>query len=82
MAIELAPHGIRVVSVAPTLVETEMTRSFLAEPGFAADILSRIPLGRAGTADAAAGAAVFLASPAASLTTGACLRVDGGWTAQ
>lgn len=82
MAIELAPHGIRVVSVAPTLVETEMTKPLLADSGFAADILSRIPLGRAGTADEVAGAVVFLASPAASLMTGASLRVDGGWTAQ
>jgi NAD(P)-dependent dehydrogenase (short-subunit alcohol dehydrogenase family) len=82
MAIDLAPHGIRVVAVAPTFVETEMTRPFLADPAFAADVLSRIPLGRPGTVEEVAGAVVFLASPAASLITGTSLVVDGGWTAQ
>jgi NAD(P)-dependent dehydrogenase (short-subunit alcohol dehydrogenase family) len=82
MALELAPHGIRVNTVAPTFVETPMTTPFLADEAFRADVLSRIPAGRLGTADEVAAAVLFAASPAASLMTGASLRVDGGWTAQ
>jgi NAD(P)-dependent dehydrogenase (short-subunit alcohol dehydrogenase family) len=82
LAVELAPHGIRVNAVAPTFVETPMTAPFLADEAFRADVLERIPLGRIGTVGDVAGAVVFLASPAASLITGASLLVDGGWTAQ
>jgi NAD(P)-dependent dehydrogenase (short-subunit alcohol dehydrogenase family) len=82
MAVELGPIGIRVNALAPTFVETPMTRPFFADPAFREWTLARIPLGRLGQPDEVAGAAVFLASPAASLTTGASLVVDGGWTAQ
>ena len=82
LAIELAPHGIRVNSVAPTFVETSMTAPFLADDAFRADVLERIPLGRIGSVSDVVGAVVFLASPAAGLVTGASLLVDGGWTAQ
>ncbi|MEA2283357.1 MAG: hypothetical protein QOK21_3964 [Solirubrobacteraceae bacterium] len=81
MAIELAPHGIRVNAVAPTFVETEMTRPFLVGAA-GASIARQIPLGRLGEADEVAAAVLFALSPAASLMTGASLRVDGGWTAQ
>lgn len=82
LAVELAPHGIRVVSVAPTFVETPMTAPFFADPAVRADVERRIPLGRVGTTDEVVGAIVFAASPAARLVTGTSLVVDGGWTAQ
>jgi NAD(P)-dependent dehydrogenase (short-subunit alcohol dehydrogenase family) len=82
LAVELAPHRIRVNAVAPTFVETQMTSTYLADEGFRRDVLRRIPLGRIGAVDDVTGAVVFLASPAASLITGVSLLVDGGWTAQ
>lgn len=82
LAVELAPRGIRVNSVAPTFVETDLTRPMLADPAFEQRVLSRIPLGRLGQPQDVAGAVVFLASPQAALITGASLLVDGGWTAQ
>ena len=82
MAVELAPHNVRVNSVAPTFVETPMTKPFLEDEAFREDTLSRIPLGRLGRVEDVAGAVVFLASPAAGLITGVSLLVDGGWTAQ
>jgi NAD(P)-dependent dehydrogenase (short-subunit alcohol dehydrogenase family) len=82
MAVELAPHGIRVNTVAPTFVETPMTAPMFARPEFGKWVLDRIPMGRVGTPEEVAAAAVWLASPAAGLVTGTSLRVDGGWTAQ
>jgi NAD(P)-dependent dehydrogenase (short-subunit alcohol dehydrogenase family) len=82
MAVELAPHGIRVNSVAPTYVETPLTKPFFENAAFREDTLRRIPLGRIGTIDEVAAAVTFLASPAASLITGTSLLVDGGYTAQ
>ena len=81
MALELAPKGVRVVSIAPTFVETPLTRPFFDDPVTRKWILDRIPLGRGGTVEDVAQAVVFLASPAASLVTGSSLLVDGGWTA-
>jgi NAD(P)-dependent dehydrogenase (short-subunit alcohol dehydrogenase family) len=81
MAVELAPKGVRVVSVAPTFVQTPLTKPFFDNPETRKWILDRIPLGRAGTVEDVAQAVVFLASPAASLVTGSSLLVDGGWTA-
>ena len=81
MAVELAPKGIRVNSVCPTFIETDMTRSSLDDPEFKASVLSRIKLGRVGRVEDLMGAAVFLASDASSLMTGASLLIDGGWTA-
>jgi NAD(P)-dependent dehydrogenase (short-subunit alcohol dehydrogenase family) len=82
MALELAPHGIRVVSIAPTFVETPMTRPMMARPEFAQWVKERIPAGRVGQPEDVAAAVVFAASPAASLITGTSLVIDGGWTAQ
>jgi NAD(P)-dependent dehydrogenase (short-subunit alcohol dehydrogenase family) len=82
LAVELAPRGVRVVSVAPTFVATDLTAPFLADPEFRDDVMRRIPLGRLATVDQVAAAVVYAASPAAASTTGCSLRVDGGWTAQ
>jgi NAD(P)-dependent dehydrogenase (short-subunit alcohol dehydrogenase family) len=81
MAVELAPKGVRVVSIAPTFVQTLPTKPFFDDPETRKWILDRIPLGRGGAVEEVASAVVFLASPAASLVTGSSLLVDGGWTA-
>ena len=81
MAVELAPKGVRVVSIAPTFIETPLTKPFFDDPVTRKWILDRIPLGRAGTVEEVANAVVFLASPAAGLVTGSSLLADGGWTA-
>ena len=82
MAVELAPHGIRVNSLCPTFIETPMTEPFFRNPEFRASVLAKIKLGRLGKAEDLAGALVLLASDASSLMTGAALMVDGGWTAK
>ena len=82
MAVELGPLGIRVNAVAPTYIETPMTQPFLASTAFRSEVLQKIPLGRIGTIDEVVAAVTFLASPAASLITGASLLADGGYTAQ
>ena len=82
MALELAPHGIRVVSIAPTFVETPLTKPWLDTPDFGKWVRDRIPSGQVGQLEDVAAAVVFAASPAAALVTGSSLLVDGGWTAQ
>jgi NAD(P)-dependent dehydrogenase (short-subunit alcohol dehydrogenase family) len=82
MAIELAPHGIRVNTLAPTFLETPMTRPFFQNEAFRQEVLSKIKLGRLGQLHDLTGAIVFLASDAAALMTGASLVIDGGWTAE
>jgi NAD(P)-dependent dehydrogenase (short-subunit alcohol dehydrogenase family) len=82
MALELAAHGIRVLSIAPTFIDTPLTQPMFARPEFAAWVHERIPAGRLGKLEEVAAAVVFAASPAASFMTGSSLLVDGGWTAQ
>lgn len=82
MAVELGPIGIRVNSVAPTFIETDLTQKMLADEAFRISVLSSIPLGRVGTPADVVGAVIFLASPAAAMITGSSIRVDGGWTAR
>jgi NAD(P)-dependent dehydrogenase (short-subunit alcohol dehydrogenase family) len=82
LAVEWAPHHVNVNAVAPTFIETPGTEKWLRDEDFRRDLLARIPLGRVGQPLDVAGAVVFLASPAASLITGATLLVDGGWTAR
>jgi NAD(P)-dependent dehydrogenase (short-subunit alcohol dehydrogenase family) len=80
LAVEWAPHNISVNSVAPTFIWTDGTRPSLSDPEFHAHVLGQIPLGRIGDPIDVAGTVVFLASPAASLITGANILVDGGWS--
>lgn len=82
LALEWAPYHINVNAVAPTFIETPGTRKWLDDPAFRASVKKRIPLGRIGSPIDVAGPVVFLASPAASLITGATLLIDGGWTIQ
>ncbi|HEV2950479.1 MAG TPA: 3-oxoacyl-ACP reductase family protein [Actinomycetota bacterium] len=82
LALEWAPFGITVNSVAPTFIRTPGTAERLDQPAFLADVLERIPVGRVGTTTDVAGAVIYLASPAASLITGTVLVLDGGWTAR
>lgn len=82
MAIELAPAGIRVNAVAPTIVETPMTAPFFKDPAYRAFALATIPMGRVAQPEDVAEAVVYLSSPAARLVTGTSLRIDGGATAQ
>ena len=82
MAIDLAPHGIRVNSIGPTFIDTPLTRPFWNDRAFHDDVVRRIKLGRLGTVEDLMGAVVFLASDAAALVTGTALVVDGGWTAE
>ncbi len=82
MAIELAPHNIRVNSLGPTFLETPMTTPFFENKAFRDEVLSKIKLGRLGQLEELCGAIVFLASDASSLMTGSALKLDGGWTAE
>jgi NAD(P)-dependent dehydrogenase (short-subunit alcohol dehydrogenase family) len=81
LAIEWAPHGIRVNAIAPGTTETESRAPMLADPNRREAMLNRIPLRRFGTPEEMAGAVRYLASPAASYITGQVLLLDGGLTA-
>jgi NAD(P)-dependent dehydrogenase (short-subunit alcohol dehydrogenase family) len=81
MAVELAPHNIRVNSLGPTFLETPMTRPFFENKAFRDEVLGKIKLGRLGQLSEITGAILFLASDASSLMTGAAMILDGGWTA-
>jgi len=81
MAVELAPNGVRVNALAPTFIETPMTRSMLDDPDFKEFVQRMIPLGKVGQPNDVAVAALYLASDASAMVTGHSLRIDGGWTA-
>ncbi|MBS7807904.1 SDR family oxidoreductase [Variovorax sp. PCZ-1] len=81
LAWELGGHGIRVNSICPTFIETELTSPMLSDPDFKSFVTSKIALGRVGKLEEIMGAVVFLASDASSLMTGSALMLDGGWTA-
>ena len=80
MAVELAPHGIRVNALNPVAGETPLLKSFMGEdtPEIRAKFLSTIPLGRFSTPEDMGNAACFLCSDEASMITGTLMEVDGG----
>jgi NAD(P)-dependent dehydrogenase (short-subunit alcohol dehydrogenase family) len=78
LAAEFAPHGVRVNSVAPGWIETDMNAPLLANPDMANKVPQRVPLGRWGTVDDVVGPVLFLASDAARYITGHLLPIDGG----
>lgn len=81
LGLEWAKYGITVNSVAPTFIETNMTRKRLQNQEFLRFVLGKIPIGRLATIDEVAAAVAFLASDEASMVNCHALRVDGGWTA-
>lgn len=81
LAVELAPHNVQVNGIAPGFFRTQMNAALIADEEFSAWVERRTPAGRWGDPQEIAGAAVFLASPAADYVTGAILHVDGGFAA-
>jgi NAD(P)-dependent dehydrogenase (short-subunit alcohol dehydrogenase family) len=82
LAVEWAPHRIRVNAVAPTYVRTQLIAPILAQPELVAKIEAMTPLARLAEPEEVAAAILFLASPAAAMITGHTLPVDGGFLAQ
>ncbi len=82
LALECAPHGVRVVAIAPVATETPMLATFMGKREIDAEGMARyiatVPLGRLNKPEDLAHAAVFLASDESAMITGACLEVDGG----
>lgn len=81
LGLEWAKSGITVNTIAPTFVETDMTRARLRKPEFLGFVLGKIPAGRLAEPDHIAAAAVYLASDEAAMVNCETHRVDGGWTA-
>ena len=79
-AVENGQHGIRVNAIAPGLVQTDFARALWDNPEALKRVEGQIPMRRIGQPDDIAGAAVYLASPAARWTTGQMIVVDGGST--
>ncbi|QGN54490.1 SDR family NAD(P)-dependent oxidoreductase [Novosphingobium sp. Gsoil 351] len=82
LALDLAAHGIRSNTIAPTFIETPMTKPFFEDAAFRSSVLDKIKLGRIGKVEDLMGAVVYLAANASAMVTGTSLIVDGGWTAE
>lgn len=81
LAIEWAPYNIKVNAVAPTFIETDLTKKMFEDQGFYQDVVSRIPLGKLARPSDITGSVLFLASEMSDFITGETIKVDGGWTA-
>lgn len=78
MAVELAPHGIRVNSLCPGFIETRLTKPLIDNPPAIAEYLRTIPMKRIGQPEDIASAALFMASDDSRYMTGHCMVIDGG----
>jgi NAD(P)-dependent dehydrogenase (short-subunit alcohol dehydrogenase family) len=81
LAVEWARYGILVNVIAPAYVETDLTKGLRENPRLRDDLVRQVPLGRLGEPSEVVGAAIYLASEAASYVTGHVLNIDGGWLA-
>ena len=81
LAWDLGAEKIRVNTICPTFVETDMTKRMFEDGNFKRSVLANIALGELATTEDVMGAVVFLASPAARMITGSAIVIDGGWTA-
>ncbi|PLT30052.1 SDR family NAD(P)-dependent oxidoreductase [Peribacillus deserti] len=81
LAVEWAEHHINVNAVAPTFIETEMTKPMFEDRTFYENVIGRIPLGELAQPSDVTGAVLFLASNMGNFITGETIKVDGGWTA-
>lgn len=80
LSIEWADYNINVNAIAPTFIETPMTKQMLEEKSFKEDVLSKIPLNRLAKIEDLFGAFIYLSSNASDMVTGHTLVIDGGWT--
>jgi NAD(P)-dependent dehydrogenase (short-subunit alcohol dehydrogenase family) len=80
LACEWAKYGVCVNAIAPTVVETELTKDLLADKEYAKTMKARIPMGRWAVPEDVVGPALFFASEAANFVTGQILYIDGGVT--
>jgi 3-oxoacyl-[acyl-carrier protein] reductase len=78
LAMEAAPHGVRVVAIAPVATDTPMLAQFGVTPELRPRTVATVPLGRLNQPEDLARTAVFLASDDAAMITGSCIAVDGG----
>ena len=82
LALEWAPHNVRVNALAPGYVHTDLTGPLRSDAGRYQTLVDRTPMGRFAEPWEIVGAALFLVSDASTFVTGSSLAVDGGWTAQ
>lgn len=82
VAVEEAPHGVRINAIAPGEIRTRLNERLLEDPAYLQAVMDATPMRRVGEVEDIAPAAVFLLSDDASYITGASLAVDGGWAAQ